>query len=263
MSTPRTYQTEAVVLRRTEFGEAGRIATFYTPHLGKLKALAKGVRRPKSKLSGHVELFTHSSLLLARGRSLDVVTQGQTINCFLPLKTDLLRSSQAFYVAELIDRFTAEHIENQPLFDLLITTMDRLCQLQNTDLLLRHFEVSLLQFLGYQPNMHRCISCNVLLRPTTNVFSPSGGGILCPACVDTEPMVRPISVDAIKVLRLFQNADYPAATRVKIKRVLATEIEHVLRSYIEYLLEGRIQSATWIDRLRRNETVGYGPARNI
>ena len=75
MSAPRSYRTEAIVLRRTEFGEADRIVTFYTPEYGKLKAMAKGVRKPRSKLSGLVELFTHSTLLLSRGHNLDIVSQ--------------------------------------------------------------------------------------------------------------------------------------------------------------------------------------------
>jgi DNA repair protein RecO (recombination protein O) len=234
------------------------MVTFYTAELGKLKAVAKGVRKPGSKLRGRVELFTHSSLLLARGRSIDIVTQGETISSFLPLKTDIHRSGYSFYIAELVDRFTAEHVENQPLFDLLVATLDRLCYAKDPDLLLRYFEVNLIQSLGYRPNMYRCISCNVLLRPVVNSFSPSGGGTLCPACVDTEPIARPISVDAIKVLRLLQGADYDTASRVKIERPLAIEVEHVMRSYIEYLLEGRVRSAAWLERLKREEAVASG-----
>ncbi|MEW6034867.1 MAG: DNA repair protein RecO [Chloroflexota bacterium] len=251
MSAQRTYRTEAIVLRRTEFGEADRIVTFYTPGHGKLRALAKGVRRPKSKLSGYVELFTHSSLLMAHGRNLDVVTQGEVLHTFLPLKSDLHRSGCAFYVVELVSRSTVEHMENHPLFDLLLMTLDHLCHTEDTELLLRYFEVNLLQCLGYRPNLYRCINCNILLQPTAHSFSPSGGGILCPACAGAEPLVRPISVDAIKVLRLFQGADYATASKVRIRRPLTSELEQVLRGYIEHLLERRIQSAAWLDRLKQ------------
>lgn len=251
MSAPRSYRTEAIVLRRTEFGEADRIVTFYTPGFGKLRALAKGVRRPRSKLSGHVEFFTHSSLLLAHGRNLDIVTQGETIHPFLPLKSDLHRSGCAFYVVELVSRSTVEHMENPPLFDLLLATLDRLCREEDMGLLLRYFEVNLLQCLGYRPNLYRCVGCNALLQPASNSFSPSGGGVLCPGCAGTEPLAHPISVDAIKVLRLLQSADYATASRVRIRKPLAAELEQVLRTYLEYLLERRIQSAAWLDRLKQ------------
>ena len=89
MSTPRTYQTEAVIIGKMKLGEADRILTLYTPHLGKLKAVAKGVRRPKSKLAGHLEVLTYSQVSLVHGRNLDTIIGSQTINCFLPIKSDL------------------------------------------------------------------------------------------------------------------------------------------------------------------------------
>ena len=89
MSKPRNYQTEAIIIKKTKLGEADRILTLYTPHLGKIQAVAKGVRRPRSKLAGHLELLTHSQVSLARGRNLETITGSQTINSFLPLKSDL------------------------------------------------------------------------------------------------------------------------------------------------------------------------------
>ncbi|MBI2957509.1 MAG: DNA repair protein RecO [Chloroflexi bacterium] len=250
MTPPRSYRAEAIVLRRTELGEADRVVTFFTAEYGKLKAVAKGVRKPKSKLAGLVELFTHSTLQIARGRGLDVLSQGEVIHPFLPLKTDLARSSCAFYVAELVSRFTVEHQENVDLFDILLGTMVELCETRKSDLLLRRFEMQLLQCMGYRPNLYHCTACNAQLKPTTNAFSPSGGGVLCPACAGADPAARGISVNSIKVLRLLQDGDWATALRVNIEEHLAGELEHVLRVYVEYLLERRVQSATWMDKVR-------------
>ncbi|MBI4235744.1 MAG: DNA repair protein RecO [Chloroflexi bacterium] len=260
-TSSRSYRTEGIVLRRTEAGEADRIVTFYTPDLGKIRALAKGVRKPKSKLGNLVELFTHSSLMLAHGRSLDVVQQGEPLHPFLPLKTDLHRSGCAFYVAELVSRFTMERLENRRLFDLLLATLEGLCEEENVALLLRHFEMGLLQCQGYRPNLHRCVSCNSLLLPEANYFSASGGGILCPSCAraGAEPLARPVSVDAIKVLRLMQSADFATVNRVRIKPALAQELENLLRGYIEYLLEARVKSAAWLDRVKAPGPAGDRP----
>ena len=86
MPKPRTYQTEAIIIRKTKLGEADRILTLYTPDLGKIQGIAKGVRRPKSRLSGHLELLTHSQVTLVRGRgNLDTIIGSQTIdshNCW-------------------------------------------------------------------------------------------------------------------------------------------------------------------------------------
>ena len=120
MTRPRDYQTEAIIIKKTKLGEADRILTLYTPGLGKIQAVAKGVRRPKSKLSGHLELLTHSQVTLARGHNLDTVTGSQTINSFMPLKTDLWLTSYALYITELVNQFTAEHVADERLFRALV-----------------------------------------------------------------------------------------------------------------------------------------------
>ncbi|HLB27717.1 MAG TPA: DNA repair protein RecO, partial [Dehalococcoidales bacterium] len=131
MTSPRNYQTEAVIIKKTKLGEADSILTLYTPHLGKIQGFAKSLRKPKSKMAGHLELLTHSAVTLARGRNIDTITGAQTINSFLPLKTDLDLTSYALYVIELVNQFTAEHaehIENRRLFQLLLDTLERLAQ---------------------------------------------------------------------------------------------------------------------------------------
>ena len=119
MPAPRTYQTEAIIIKKTRLGEADVILTLYTPELGKIQGFAKSLRKTKSKLAGHLELLTHSMVSLARGRNIDTITGSQTINSFLRLKSDLQLTSCALYATELVNQFTAEHIENQPLFQLL------------------------------------------------------------------------------------------------------------------------------------------------
>ncbi|MDD5082411.1 MAG: DNA repair protein RecO [Dehalococcoidales bacterium] len=251
MSNPRNYQTEAIIIKKTKLGEADRILTLFTPHLGKIQAVAKGVRRPKSKLAGHLELLTHSLVSLARGHNLDVITGSQTINGFLLLKSDLWLTSCALYLAELVNQFTADHQENYSLFQLLLATMQRLEQPGNNELLLRYFEVHLLSEAGYRPQLHQCVVCHTTLQPMTNTFSSSAGGVLCPECGEDQSMASPLSVNALKVLRLLQSDDYPTVSRLKIDSSLARELDEVLRDYLRYLLEREIKSVAWLDTLRK------------
>ena len=102
MSDPREYQTEAIVIKKTKLGEADSILTFFTPHLGKIQGFAKSLRKPKSKMAGHLELLTHSTVSFSRGRNLDTIVGAQTINSFLPLKDDLWLTSCGLYVVELV-----------------------------------------------------------------------------------------------------------------------------------------------------------------
>src|SRR5581483_2273902 len=108
MRTPRVYRTEAIVLHHRELGEADKVLTLYSPDLGKFDAIAKGVRRPTSRKSGHLEELSHSTLLLAHGRTLEVVTQCELLESFAGLREDLSRLGAAVYLAELVERFSAE-----------------------------------------------------------------------------------------------------------------------------------------------------------
>jgi len=263
LSTPRSYQTEGVILKQTKLGEFDKIVTIYTPEFGKLKAVAKGACRPKSKLGGNVEPLTHSLMLLAKGRNLDIVTQSQTINGFLALKSDLWRMACGLYILELIDSFTVEGGENRPSFDLLLDILNQLSEPDSNETVLRYFELHLLHHLGYRPQLRRCVNCDSPLKPVVNFFNPSKGGLLCPPCnskqnplyeqidaISLNPSL-PLSVEALKVLRLWQSCDYATARRVRVKPELSCELGQVLHEYIRYILQRELKSLTWLKELKK------------
>jgi len=263
VGTPRSYQTQGIILKQTKLGEFDKIVTIYSPEFGKLSAVAKGACRPKSKLGGNVEPLTHSLMLLAKGRNLDIVTQSQTINGFLALKSDLWRMACGLYILELIDSFTVEGGENRPLFDLLLDILKQLSESDSNEAILRYFELHLLHHLGYRPQLRRCVNCDSPLKPVVNFFSPSKGGLLCPHCnseenhryeqieaISLKPYL-PLSVGALKVLRLWQSCDYATARRVRVKLELSRELEQVLHEYIRYILQRELKSLTWLKELKK------------
>jgi DNA repair protein RecO (recombination protein O) len=250
MSEPRNYQTEAIIIRKTKLGEADSILTFYTPHLGKIQGFAKSLRKPKSRLAGHLEMLTHATVSFARGRNLDTITGSQAINSFMVIRGNLWLTSCALYVVELINQFTADNQENEPLFQLTRETLNRLCQPDNKELVLRFFELRLLDCAGYRPQVRECVTCHHALEPVVNYFSPSAGGLLCPECSDNQTFTYPLSVNAQKVLRFLQGVDYADACKLKIGSDLADELENVISGYLKYLLEKDIKSAAWMDTLK-------------
>ncbi|UCG10008.1 MAG: DNA repair protein RecO [Dehalococcoidia bacterium] len=260
MAKPRNYQTEAIIIKKTKLGEADRILTLYTPHLGKIQGFAKGVRRPRSKLAGHLELLTHSLVSLARGRNLDTITGSQTINSFLPLKSDLDLASYALYLTELVNKFTPDEEENQPLFQLLLETMQQLCQANNKELVLRYFELQLLDKVGYRPQLQQCITCQTPLEPVTNYFCPDAGGMLCPNCRPGQPLGYPLSPETLKVLRFLQASDYPTAQRLKLTPDLSHQLEILMRYYQRFLLEREIKSTAWLNNLAQLKSSQSTPA---
>lgn len=256
MTKPRNYKTEAIIIKKTKLGEADRILTFYTPHLGKIQAVAKGVRRPRSKMSGHLELITHSMVPLARGKNLDIVTGSQTINGFLAIKNNLELISYALYITELINKFTGDNIENYPLFKLFLETLKQLDKGSNNEFVLRYFELHLLDYAGYRPQLQHCVLCRSILEQTTLSFSPKSGGILCPNCGNSNLLTYNISHNNLKLLRLLQDCDYETVDRLEAKQQPNYEIEWIMRNYMRYLLEREIKSIAWLDTIRRQYRKG-------
>lgn len=250
MDKPRLYPTEAVVLKGFDYGEADRLLTLYTPNLGKIRCIAKGVRRTKSRMSGHLDLFTRSNLLIARGRQLDIVTQAETIEHFPAMRQDLLRSSNAHYVAELVENFSAEQMANYPVYALTVATLRRVADHPLLDLVLRSFELQLLAMTGYRPQLHRCLHCEAEIAPQANRFSSRLGGVLCPNCVAADPSAPAITVDALKLMRNLQVNELAVLQLPAVNEAAAGEVEQRLREYILYRLESVPRSLKFLERMR-------------
>lgn len=251
MPRPRVYKTEAIVLRQRKLGEADKIVTLYTSHQGKLDAVAKGVRRTKSRLAGHLEPLTLGAYLLAVGRELDIVTQADTVEAFPALRDDLERLSRGLYCAELVERLTPERSESNPVFRLLAETLGYLNSATEYEVVARRFELRLLHELGYRPSLLECAVCGKRLEPETNFWSVDAGGVVCPGCADDSLRLAPLSLNALKLLRLLQRAPFEEAARVRVSRPLAAELENCLGDYVRYVLEREVRSARFVETLRQ------------
>ncbi len=258
----RLYRVEAIVLKRTDHGEADRLLTLFTPDLGKMRAIAKGARKPSSRKSGHVELFAHTHLLVAKGKQLDVVTQADTLDAFLPLRENLERVGYAYYLAELVDKFSEEGTENRAVFDLLLHALAALGDATNDpDLLARFFELRVLQYVGYRPQLFNCIHCGKAIEPQENYFSAEAGGVLDPECVQTQREqiagraydAQPISLNALKLLRYLQTREWGTVRglRVAERGDAMSEVETLMLRYITHHLERNLKSVEFLREVKQ------------
>jgi DNA repair protein RecO (recombination protein O) len=249
MARDRVYRIEAVIIRRSDFGEADRLLTLMTPQ-GKRRVVAKGARKTTSRLAGHIELFTHATMLLAVGRNLDIVTQSAIMQRFDNLRADLNRISAAYYAAELIDRLIEEEDENRPVFNLFVATLAALDTTPNIDLVLRFFELHLLGFVGYRPHLYHCANCQETLTEDANRFSPDAGGVLCPRCAPAFRAALPMSLGAFKLLRYLQSQPLDAVDMLTISPAARAEAEQLLRAYVRRTLERDLKSVAFLDEVR-------------
>lgn len=252
---PRQFRTHAIIISRRDFGESDRLLTLFTPDHGKIRAIAKGARKPQAKLSGHVELFARSDVSIHRGRNLDILTQAELIEPYRGLREDLRRGAYANYVAELLDRFTAdEDQEGSALFELLHDTLKRIADADDPALAARFYELQLLDLVGFRPELMECVVTRQPLWAESQFFSHEEGGVVSrEAAAQLSHSLQSIEFDTLKLLRHLQRsaANYGAVGSLRINGELHAQAERIMLGYIVHLLESKLQSIEFIQRLRR------------
>lgn len=254
MAQPRVHHTEAVVLKQMPLGEADRILTLCAPDIGKVRAIAKGVRRTKSRLGGNLELLNRVSVSIAFGRNLDIINEASAIATYSRFRSDLRRVSRGMYIAELMDGFSEEGNAGGAAYGLLLNT---LCLLETTpslDLLLRWFEMRLLDCSGYMPELTHCVECREWLAPRDHTFACESGGVLCPACrAASEGRLLPASISVMKLLRFLQRETrFAAVEPLTASPGALAATERLMRAYIQHIVEREIKSAYFVGLTLRN-----------
>jgi len=246
---PRVHQTEAIVLRERDYSEADRILTLLTPG-GKVTVLARGVRKPTSRKTGHLGLFHRSQLMLAQGSNMDLVTQAEVLDAHEGLWHDLLRFTYACYAAELVDLLVPEHEGTPELYDLFSTALGWFSTEQNLRLWARYFELSLLRHAGYQPSLFECIVCGIALEAEINFFDVTQGGLACPRCGGAIAGARAVSLAAQKVLRYLSTRSPSEVALLQLHEQTHRELESLMQAYLQYTLERELKSTAFLRRLR-------------
>ena len=250
MAPPRTYRAEALTLKKTSLGEADLLITLYTRESGILRAVAKGARRSTSKLVGHLEPLTLTRLSLARGRNLDIITQAQIVENFTPLKSDLTGITKGLYVAELVDGFGSEDHANEALYQLTLDTLQVIAQDPAAELPLLWFQLHLLEVSGLRPELDRCAECRTPLEPEQHRFSPDGGGTFCLDCTPEDANLRPLSLRALKVLRLLRRSHIANLPQLPLDPPLTQELKSILSNTVQYWMDKEIRSNAFLEHLQ-------------
>ncbi len=217
MPVPRRYTTDAIVLSRFDLGEADRVLTLITPAGGKLKAIAKGIRRPTSRIGGSLEPFAELNVALARGRTFDVVTQVSVGHAWLRLRDDLESAATAWYLAELADRSLEERHAAEPLYTLLRRAYELLDAGMAPGRVARWFEMHLLDELGVRPEVDRCVECDRVLESDERFrWVPPLGGVVCERCPGPPHDRAGLSLEALKLLKAYQRLDIEALAGLRL-----------------------------------------------
>jgi DNA repair protein RecO (recombination protein O) len=247
----RLYATDAIVLSRFELGEADRVLTLLTPEIGKLKAIAKGIRRPTSRLGGSLEPFAELRVNLARGRTFDVVTGVSVGRAFLRMRDSLESAATAWYLAELAERSIEERTPAEPLYLLLRRAYELLEAGMAPGRVARWYEMRLADELGVRPEVDRCTECDRMLEPEGRFrWVPPLGGILCERCPGPPHDRTALSLEALKLLKAYQRLDIEALAALRLPDEVEREVEAALRDFVRVVLERDARSLAFLDEVR-------------
>ncbi len=247
------YRAVGFVIKRADYGEGDRILTLFTQYQGKITTVAKGVRKSTSRKGGNVELFNLTRFQLAEGKSMDLIVEAEVEESYKSLRDNLHLISVVYQMIELIDQFVQEDQSNPQAYFLFKQTIEELNKSPQEDrarATLVFFQINLLTMVGFKPELTACVKCGNKLRGDGNIFSPHLGGVVDKNCRSTVVAGVEIPIDSIKTLRFFQTQNWEQATKLKIEPLVLHELEDLLQSYIEFVLEKDLKTISFSKRTR-------------
>lgn len=242
-------RTEGIVIRTIDYGETNKIVTLYTREFGKIGMVARGAKKPKSRLTAISQLFIYGNFLFQKGTGLGTLQQGEIINSFKEVRNDLFRASYASYIVELTDKLTEEKERNPFLFELLFQTLSFLNEEMDPEILTRIYEVKMLQVAGIAPQLNCCVSCGATEGNFS--FSFTEGGFLCQTCKHSDAHVLEISSSTVKLLRLFYHLDMKRIGTISVREETKQELKNVLHTYYEQYSGLMLKSKRFLEQLEK------------
>ncbi len=244
--------TEAIVVGGHNLGEADRIVVFYTRDRGKVRAVAAGARRMRSRFGGSLEILTWGRLVYFERpqTTLHAVNEFSTLESFRGLREDLTRLGQGAYLIELVAAAVPDEEPNEELFLLLCSSLSLLEKVSSPDLLLRVYEIHLLKILGYLPELHHCLLCKAPTPPAAGLgLSPRHGGLICPSCQPHARDCLPLSPPSLAFLLSVLRSDIALILKIPEDTSINRELESCLGSCLAYFLGKTIRSRDFLARI--------------
>lgn len=244
------YNSRGFVLRQRDYRDSDKLLNIFTEQKGKITAVAKGIKKPKSSLRVCAQPFCHANFHLHQGRDMDLLTQGKLLDFYANSRSDLERSLYCIYLMELLDKSLLENIPLPDLYSALLEVLTAVNEQGLNLLFIRYFEVQLLAGLGYKPELSRCSGCGRKALPSFR-FSLSEGGLICPDCQVNTGGTLAVSGEVLGLLRLFSAGNFQIIPKVKVTPTGMKELEYLLEKYLEYHLERRFKMKSTIRLLKQ------------
>jgi len=242
----RNYKVEGIIIKRKNFGEADRLITVFSKEKGKLRLVAKGSRRPLSKMAGHLGQMSHVHLVIAKGRNLDIITSATTLESYD--NKNLSEISEMFSLSEIIDKFLPEHDPSPKVYELIKEILPYLAE----SLALAYFKLNFLKETGFAPQLFECVRCSGEINDKQNGFDIDEGGIVCHNCNEE---LTSVNNDMIKLMRLAIEKDWQFIRKLGVKEPIEEQLNLIATQMLTHKISDNLKSERFIDELKGLQTV--------
>ena len=240
------YRTQGIFLKKEDRGEADQLFTIFTKDYGKLEVLGRAIRKIKSKLRSGAELFYLSEIEFIQGKSYKTLTDAISIDKFKNLRENHQKLGIAYKIADTLNSFTAPEEQDEKIWQLILATFREIgnwkIENQKLEIIYYYFLWKLFDFLGYAPELYSCTICGQKLLPETFWFLPKEGGIVDWRCFtklsqDKKKEGKEISVDSVKILRIFLEKDWDFVKKIKCPPESIKNLKDISKVYLQFLKE--------------------------
>jgi DNA repair protein RecO (recombination protein O) len=238
---------EALVIRSTTYGESNKIITLYSKEMGKVGVMARGAKKPKSKLGPGSQLFTHGHYLYQKGRGLGTLYQGEAIETFRYIKSDLKSMAYAAYMVDMVDKLTEEAQPYPSLFEWLLKLLELLEEKRPPEVLRLIFDIRMLGLAGIAPELDQCASCGGKEAPF--FFSIAFGGFLCHQCSRKDERSVGLPNPVSRLFHLFKRLDPNKIGEISIKPETIKLMTNLLDAYFDHYSGLRLKTKQFLDQL--------------
>lgn len=230
------FKVQGIVLKAINFNDWDKILTIYTKQHGKIQAIAKGVRRPKSKNISATQVFSLSEFILYKGKNLYNLNQSETIKSYYPLRDNLEKLSYASYILELTNAGLIEEETNTKIFELLLKTLDIIVEEEKYDQITRAFELKFISYLGYRPHLINCVNCHKDLENNIR-FSLINSGALCNECKSIDRYSKKLDIQTLNIMKFLLFTPYEEILNIDINKNILKNIGEIMLSFISKNLD--------------------------
>ncbi len=243
------HKWEGIVLKARAYGESNKIVTLLTREAGKIAVMARGAKKPTSRLAGVTQPFMYGSYLVQRTTGMGTLQQGEHLNTMRTLQADIIATAYASYIVELIDRLIEEGEPQAFVFEVLQQALTAIDEGYDPEAIALFVDWKMLPFTGVQPILHCCASCHAL--DGEFAFSFTQGGFLCHRCYHLDPYIIRLSPTQLKLIRMFYMMPIEQVGKLDLKPQTKSFIKKIVTTIYEEQTGIRLKSRTFIEQLER------------